>query len=86
MKDNGQGLDPAYRERIFNIFEKLDPGAEGSGVGLSLVRRIVEAHGGRIWAESGGPGEGATFVFTLGPECWGEVEAKPPAGHAASSA
>lgn len=72
VKDNGQGLDPAYRERIFNIFEKLDPRAEGSGVGLSLVRRIIEAHGGRIWAESKGPGEGATFAFTLGPECWGD--------------
>ena len=70
VRDNGAGLDPAYRERIFNIFEKLDPRAEGTGVGLSLVKRIVEAHGGRIWAESQGLGSGSTFLFTLGPECW----------------
>ncbi|MBX7187850.1 MAG: HAMP domain-containing protein [Vicinamibacteria bacterium] len=71
VRDNGQGIDPAYAERIFNIFEKLDPKAEGTGVGLSLAKRIVEAHGGRIWAESAGPGSGATFFFTLGPACWG---------------
>ena len=71
VRDNGQGIDPAYAERIFNIFEKLDPKAEGTGVGLSLVKRIVEAHGGRIWAESAGAGSGATFFFTLGPACWG---------------
>ena len=70
VRDNGQGIDPAYAERIFNIFEKLDPKAEGTGVGLSLVKRIVEAHGGRIWTESSGPGTGATFLFTLGPACW----------------
>ncbi len=80
FRDNGQGLDPIYRERIFNIFEKLDPKAEGSGVGLSLVMRIIEAHGGRIWAESPGPGEGATFFFTLGPECWGGERAGPKRG------
>ena len=72
VRDNGAGLDPAYGERIFNIFEKLDPKAEGTGVGLSLVKRIVEAHGGHIWVESPGLGAGATFAFTLGPGCWGE--------------
>ncbi len=77
VRDNGQGIDPVYRERIFNIFEKLDPTAEGSGIGLSLVLRIIEAHGGRIWAESPGRGEGATFLFTLGPECWGEETSGP---------
>lgn len=70
VRDNGMGLDPVYSDRIFNIFEKLDPHAEGTGVGLSLVRRIVEAHGGRIWVESPGVGQGATFAFTLGPSCW----------------
>ena len=70
VRDNGIGLDPAYSDRIFNIFEKLDARAEGTGIGLSLVRRIIEAHGGRIWVESQGLGQGATFVFTLGPSCW----------------
>jgi signal transduction histidine kinase len=72
VRDNGQGIDPAYSERIFNIFEKLDPKAEGTGVGLSLAKRIVEAHGGRIWTESSGLGSGTTFFFTLGPSCWGD--------------
>ena len=65
VKDNGRGIEPRYLERVFELFEKLDPGAEGTGVGLALVRRIVEAHGGRAWAESDGPGRGSTFCFTL---------------------
>ncbi|MBK5255757.1 MAG: sensor histidine kinase, partial [Vicinamibacteria bacterium] len=72
VRDDGQGIDPAYTERIFNIFEKLQPGAEGSGIGLALAKRIIEAHGGRIWSESTGLGAGSTFLFTLGPECWPE--------------
>ena len=70
VRDYGRGLDAAYLERIFNIFEKLDPGAEGTGIGLSLARRIIEGHGGKIWAESEGLGQGVTFLFTLGPDCW----------------
>lgn len=65
VKDNGQGIGLQHRERIFELFESLDPPAGGTGVGLTLVRRIVEAHGGRVWAESQGPGLGATFCFTL---------------------
>jgi signal transduction histidine kinase len=65
VRDNGVGIDAAHRERVFALFEKLDPGAEGTGVGLALVRRIVEAHGGRAWAESAGAGLGSTFCFTL---------------------
>jgi signal transduction histidine kinase len=65
VKDNGRGIDPRFLEKVFDLFEKLDPGVEGTGVGLALVRRIVEAHGGRTWAESEGPGRGATFCFTL---------------------
>ena len=65
VRDNGRGLEPRFLERVFDLFEKLDPAIEGTGVGLALVRRIVEAHGGRVWAESDGPGRGATFCFTL---------------------
>jgi signal transduction histidine kinase len=65
VRDNGRGIEPRFLERVFDLFEKLDPVAEGTGVGLALVRRIVEAHGGRAWAESEGPGRGATFCFTL---------------------
>ncbi len=65
VRDNGRGIDPRFLERVFDLFEKLEPGAEGAGVGLALVRRIVEAHGGRAWAESDGPGRGSTFCFTL---------------------
>jgi signal transduction histidine kinase len=67
VRDNGQGIEPRFLERVFGLFEKLDPSAEGTGVGLALVRRIIEAHGGRVWAESAGVGRGATFCFTLQP-------------------
>jgi|GEM_PF-797895 len=65
VEDNGIGIDPRYLERIFNLFEKLDPHQQGTGIGLTIVRRIVEVHGGKIWAESEGPGKGTTFRFTL---------------------
>jgi len=65
VSDNGIGIDPRYLPKLFGLFEKLDPGSEGTGIGLALVKRIVEVHGGRIWPESAGPGQGATFRFTL---------------------
>ena len=65
VSDNGIGIDPRYLPNLFGLFEKLDPGSEGTGIGLALVKRIVEVHGGRIWPESAGPGQGATFRFTL---------------------
>jgi signal transduction histidine kinase len=65
VSDNGVGIDPAHQERIFDLFQKLDSAAEGNGLGLALVRRIVESHHGRVWVESEGLGRGATFCFTL---------------------
>ena len=65
VRDNGAGIDPAYHERIFRLFEQLDPAAEGSGLGLAMARRIVEEHGGRIRVESEGPERGAAFLVSL---------------------
>jgi signal transduction histidine kinase len=64
VRDNGIGIAPEHHERIFGLFNKLNPDVEGTGVGLSIVKRIIEVHGGRIWVESE-EGMGATFYFTL---------------------
>lgn len=64
VRDNGIGIKKEFHGRIFGLFDKLEPASEGTGVGLALVKRIIEVHGGRIWVESE-PGEGATFYFTL---------------------
>ncbi len=63
--DNGIGIDPEYHDRIFNLFERLDPQIEGTGIGMTLVKRIVEAHGGAIRIESDGDSSGCCIVFTL---------------------
>ena len=55
----------AYRDRVFDLFEKLDPRGPGSGVGLAVVKRVVESHGGRVWLESEGPGAGTTACVLL---------------------
>jgi PAS domain S-box-containing protein len=65
VRDNGVGIDAAFRERVFGLFEKLDRDSEGTGVGLALVKRIVELHGGRVWIEPGGDGRGTSVCFTL---------------------
>jgi len=65
VRDNGKGIDPRFRDRVFGLFEKLDPESDGSGVGLALVKRIVDLHKGRVWVESEGLGRGATVCFTL---------------------
>ncbi len=65
VKDNGIGIPKEYQVIIFRPFEQLDPTMEGSGVGLSLVKRIIEQHGGRIWVESQGTNLGSTFWFSL---------------------
>ncbi|MEW6194083.1 MAG: ATP-binding protein [Bacteroidota bacterium] len=66
VKDSGIGIKSDYHEKIFELFEKLDPTSEGTGIGLSLVKRIIEFHGGKIWVESDGIGKGSAFYFTLG--------------------
>jgi signal transduction histidine kinase len=65
VRDNGAGIEPRYQEKVFSLFEKLNPKIEGTGMGLALVKRVVELYKGRIWVESGGPGQGANFLFTL---------------------
>ena len=64
VKDNGVGIAPEFHERIFGLFNKLDPFSDGTGIGLAIVKRIIEVHGGKIWVESE-LGKGATFLFTL---------------------
>jgi PAS domain S-box-containing protein len=61
IKDNGQGFDPQYADKIFGLFDKLANSAEGSGVGLAIVKRIMEVHGGKAFAKSKGRDEGAEF-------------------------
>ena len=65
VKDNGLGIDAMYHTKIFSLFEKLNPTIEGTGIGLALVKRIIETHGGMIWVESEGLGKGSTFCFTI---------------------
>ena len=68
VQDNGLGIEEKYQERIFRLFEQLDPSIDGTGIGLALVKRIIETHGGKIWVESEGLGKGSAFCFTIPKE------------------
>jgi len=68
VRDNGIGIAPQFSQAVFELFTQLDSDSNGDGTGLAIVKRIVEAHGGIIWVESEGRGEGACFCFTLGSE------------------
>lgn len=82
VRDNGKGIDPAQFDRIFLPFQRLATEETGAGIGLSIVKTVLEHYGGKIWVESQ-PGQGATFYFTLpilaGKPCdrAGEAESKP---------
>ena len=65
VRDNGIGIDSRFQAKIFDLFEKIDTEVEGTGIGLALVKRIVEVNQGRIWVESAGLDQGACFFFTL---------------------
>lgn len=70
VRDNGIGIPPEHHDRVFGLFNKLDVKSNGTGIGLALVKRIIEVHGGRIWVQSatspqGEAGQGSTFYFSL---------------------
>jgi K+-sensing histidine kinase KdpD len=65
VQDNGIGIDEKYHQIIFGLFNKLDAESSGTGIGLALVKRIIEVHGGRVWVDSEGEGKGSKFCFTM---------------------
>lgn len=65
VEDNGIGIDPEYHDRIFKLFERLDQKIDGTGIGMALVQRVIQAHGGDIRVESDGENAGSKFVFTI---------------------
>lgn len=79
VQDNGIGIEAEYQDKIFGLFERLDATTDGTGIGLALVKRIVELHGGRVWVESEGLRRGATFCLVLPQVEISEVESSQDA-------
>lgn len=73
IRDNGDGIDPKYHEKIFNIFERIDNTKGGTGIGLAIVKKIMTSHDGRVWIESN-RGEGSAFWLAF-PEGSGDHDA-----------
>jgi signal transduction histidine kinase len=65
VRDNGTGIKQENLQKVFGLFERFSPEVPGTGIGLATVKRIIEAHGGKIWIESEGEGLGTTVWFTL---------------------
>ena len=65
VRDNGIGIAEEHQSRVFGLFQQLSPKKEGTGIGLALVKKIIEFHGGEVWVESAGKGMGSTFYFTV---------------------
>ncbi|HSV87291.1 MAG TPA: PAS domain S-box protein [Bacteroidales bacterium] len=68
IKDNGLGIEPKNLEKVFYPFVRFNANIQGTGLGLAVVKRIIEHHGGKVWAKSEGSNQGTSFYFTLGPQ------------------